>query len=222
MTPQRIPSFLRFGLLAASLSVASAHAGDTTTRPVRIQLFGDSTQFGYDGKTDKQTAHPPATVLQSLMDARFGSGAVIVTERAVPGSASAQLLAGTDGRNRPWPQEVDADIVVVNHALNDADTKVPLPKYAAQLRRLHPTVYETPNPVTIGWPSPKYARVMRQVAAEQHAPVADVETWMRAQPHWQRHLADGLHPDDATYGEIVRQVLMPTLEPLVLAAQAGR
>jgi lysophospholipase L1-like esterase len=222
MTPQRIPSFLRFGLLAASLSVASAHAGDTTTRPVRIQLFGDSTQFGYDGKTDKQTAHPPATVLQSLMDARFGRGAVIVTERAVPGSASAQLLAGTDGRNRPWPQEVDADIVVVNHALNDADTKVPLPKYAAQLRRLHPTVYETPNPVTIGWPSPKYARVMRQVAAEQHAPVADVETWMRAQPHWQRHLTDGLHPDDATYGEIVRQVLMPTLEPLVLAAQAGR
>jgi hypothetical protein len=47
-----------------------------------------------------------------------------------------------------------------------------------------------------------------------------VETWMRAQPHWQRHLTDGLHPDDATYGEIVRQVLMPTLEPLVRAAQA--
>ncbi len=222
MTPRRTPSFLRFGLLAASLSIASVHAGGLSAQPVRIQLFGDSTQFGYDGKTDKQTAHPPAVVLQSLMDARFGTGAVIVTERAVPGSASAQLLAGTDGRNRPWPQEVDADIVVVNHALNDAYTKVPLPKYAEQLRRLHPTVYETPNPVTIGWPSPKYARVMRQVAAEQHAPVADVETWMRAQPHWRQHLTDGLHPDDATYGEIARQVLMPTLEPLVLAAQARR
>ncbi len=222
MTPRRTPSFLRFGLLAASLSIASVHAGGLSAQPVRIQLFGDSTQFGYDGKTDKQTAHPPAVVLQSLMDARFGSGAVIVTERAVPGSASAQLLAGTDGRNRPWPQEVDADIVVVNHALNDAYTKVPLPKYAEQLRRLHPTVYETPNPVTIGWPSSKYARVMRQVAAEQHAPVADVETWMRAQPHWRQHLTDGLHPDDATYGEIARQVLMPTLEPLVLAAQARR
>ncbi len=222
MTPRRTPSFLRFGLLAASLSIASVHAGGLSAQPVRIQLFGDSTQFGYDGKTDKQTAHPPAVVLQSLMDARFGTGAVIVTERAVPGSASAQLLAGTDGRNRPWPQEVDADIVVVNHALNDAYTKVPLPKYAEQLRRLNPTVYETPNPVTIGWPSSKYARVMRQVAAEQHAPVADVETWMRAQPHWRQHLTDGLHPDDATYGEIARQVLMPTLEPLVLAAQARR
>ena len=214
--------FLRRGLLATALSIASTLAWCLPAKPVRIQLFGDSTQFGYDGKTGKQTAHPPAVVLQSLMDERFGVGAVIVTERAVPGSASAQLLAGTDGRNRPWPQEVDADIVVVNHALNDADTKVPLQKYAEQLRRLHPTVYETPNPVTIGWPSPKYARVMRQVAAEQHAPVADVETWMRAQPHWQRHLTDRLHPDDATYGEIVRQVLMPALEPLVVAAQASR
>lgn len=220
MTPRRFPSFLRLSLLATSLSIGSAHAGGLPERPVRIQLFGDSTQYGYDGKTDKQTAHPPAVVLQSLMDARFGIGAVVVTERAVPGSSSVQLLTGTDGRNKPWPQEVDADIVVVNHALNDAYTRVPLSAYAAQLRRLHPTVYETPNPVTIGWPSPKYARAMRQVAAEQHAPVADVETWMRAQPHWQRHLTDGLHPDDATYGEIVRHVLMPTLEPLVLAVQA--
>lgn len=217
-----LPSFSRTGLLAAALSLASTLAWSLPAKPVRIQLFGDSTQFGYDGKTDKQTAHPPAAVLQSLMDARFGAGAVIVTERAVPGSASIQLIKGTDGRNKPWPQEVDADIVVVNHALNDAYMKVPLAQYAAQLRQLHPTVYETPNPVTIGWPSPKYARVMRQVAAEQHAPVADVETWMRAQPHWQRRLTDGLHPDDAMYGEIVRQVLMPTLEPLVVAAQARR
>ena len=213
---------VRTFLLGASLGLTCMTAWSTPAKPVRIQLFGDSTQFGYDGKTDKQVAHPPAAVLQSLMDARFGAGAVVVTERAVPGTASAQLLAGTDGRNKPWPQEVDADIVVVNHALNDAYTKVPLKTYADQLRRLHPTVYETPNPVTVGWPSPAYARVMRQVAAEQHAPVADVETWMRAQPHWQRHLTDGLHPDDATYGEIVRQVLMPTLEPLVVAAQAGR
>ena len=211
--------FLRLGLLAAALSIASSIAWCQPAKPVRIQLFGDSTQFGYDGKTDKQVAHPPAAVLQSLMDARFGAGAVIVTERAVPGTTSAQLLAGTDGRNKPWPQEVDADIVVVNHALNDAHEKVPLPKYAEQLRRLHPTVYETPNPVSIGWPSPEYARVMRQVATEQHAPVADVETWMRAQPQWRRHLTDGLHPDDATYGEIVRQVLMPTRAPLVVAAQ---
>lgn len=217
-----MPRTLRTLLLGAGLSAATLLAWSAPGKPVRIQLFGDSTQFGYDGKTDKQVAHPPAAVLQSLMDARFGAGAVIVTERAVPGTTSAQLLAGTDGRNRPWPQEVDADIVVVNHALNDADRHVPLTTYADQLRRLHPTVYETPNPVTVGWPSPAYARVMREVAAEQHAPVADVETWMLAQPHWRERLPDGLHPDDATYGEIVRQVLMPTLEPLVVAAQAAR
>lgn len=209
-------------LLAAALGFASLVACGAPGQPVRIQLFGDSAQFGYDGKTDGRVAHPPVAVLQSLMDARFGVGAVLVTERAVPGSSSAQLLAGTDGRNRPWPQEVDADIVVVNHALNDAYARVPLKTYADQLRRLHPTVYETPNPVTVGWPSPAYARVMREVAAEQHATVADVEKWMLAQPHWRRHLSDGLHPDDATYGEIVRQVLMPALVPLVEAARSTR
>lgn len=213
---------IRTFLLGASLGLACMVAWSAPGKPVRIQLFGDSTQFGYDGKTNRQVAHPPALVLQSLMDARFGAGAVIVTSRAVPGTTSAQLLAGTDGRNRPWPQDVDADIVVVNHALNDAHTLVPLKTYVDQLRRLHPTVYETPDAVTIGWPSPVYARAMRQVAAEQHAPVADVETWMLAQPNWRAHLPDGLHPDDATYGEIVRQVLMPTLEPLVVAVQAGR
>lgn len=208
---------------AAALAALALSGAAFAAEPVRIQLFGDSTQYGYDGRTEGQVAHPPAAMLQQLMDARFGAGRVLVTERAVPGSASGQLLAGTDGRNRAWPKEVAADIVVVNHALNDADAHVPLARYARNLRRLHATVFETPSPVTVpGWRWAPYAQAMRRVAAEQHAPVADVARWMLAQPGWQSHLTDGVHPDDETYGAIVREVLMPTLAPLVDKALAGR
>ena len=64
---------------------------------------------------------------------------------------------------------------------------------------------------------------MRKVAAAQHAPLADVDAWMRAQPNWKSLLSgDGVHPTQAGYREIVLKVLMPTLEPLVVRAmQAG-
>jgi len=209
-------------LLAAALAVAST-AWSAPAKPVRIQLFGDSTQWGYDGKTDQAVAEPPVAVLQAAMDARFGRGAVLVTERAVPGTTSAQLLNGTDGRNRPWPREVDADIDVVNHALNDSNEHVPLATYERQLAALHPTVFETPNAITIGWPAPPYVAAMRKVAAAQHAPIADVDAWMRAQPNWRSLLSDdGLHPTQEGYRQIVLKVLMPTLEPLVAKALQAR
>ena len=204
---------------ALVLALASAFA---QARPVRIQLFGDSTQWGYDGVTKQRVAQPPAAVLQAAMDARFGAGVVAVTERAVSSTTSGDLLHGTDGRNRPWPQEVDADIVVVNHGLNDSRLRVPLADYRRQLVQLHPTVFETPNPVTVDWPQPTYAATMREVAARQQVPVADVDAWMRTQFRWPAMLSDGVHPKPAAYREIVLKVLMPTLVPLVERARQGR
>jgi len=216
-------SLSRRAALAAVLASAAAIAWSAPAKPVRIQLFGDSTQWGYDGKTEQPVAQPPVAVLQSAMDARFGRGAVLVTERAVPGTTSAQLLNGTDGRNRPWPREVDADIVVVNHALNDSHEHVPLATYERQIAALHPTVFETPNAITIDWPAPPYVAAIRQVASAQHAPVADVDAWMRAQPNWRSLLSDdGLHPTQEGYRQIVLKVLMPTLEPLVAKALQAR
>ncbi len=205
--------------LALAAAAGEVRAG---SRPVRIQLFGDSTQVGLDRATGRPVAQPPVALLQAAMDKRFGAGAVSVTERAVSGTTAGQLLAGTDGRNRPWPQEVDADIVVVNHALNDSYRHVPLDAYARQLRELHATVYETPNAITVPWPVEPYTARMRDVAASLNAPVADVDAWMHAQPGWPALLADGLHPNQAGYREIVQKVLMPTLEPLVVEALRRR
>jgi lysophospholipase L1-like esterase len=100
--------------LAWSCAIAVLVACKTAAPgPVRIQLFGDSTQWGYDPTTERPVAQPPVALLQAAMDARFGVGRVLVTERAAPGTTSSDLVAGKDDRNRPWPREVNADIVVV-------------------------------------------------------------------------------------------------------------
>ena len=100
---------------------------------------------------------------------------------------------------------------------------MPLARYERQLAALHPTVFETPNAITVNWPAAPYVAAMRKVAAQQHAPVADVDAWMRAQPDWKSLLSDdGLHPSQAGYREIVLKVLMPTLEPLVAKLRASR
>ena len=196
---------------AGALAPAHAHA-----KPVRIQLFGDSTQWGYDGKTDRAVPQPPAAVLQSAMDARFGAGAVIVTERAVPGTSAAQLLAGTDGRNRPWPQEVDADIVVVNHALNDCDQHVPLATYATSWQRCTPR--SSRPPTRSPWTGP--AAVCQRDAPGGASSTRRWPTWTRGCGRSRPGSRAGRRPasDAAGYRAIVLKVLMPTLEPLVARA----
>ena len=59
-------------------------------------------------------------------------------------------------------------------------------------------------------------------SSQRNAPLADVDAWMRAQPKWPSLLDDGVHPTQAGYREIVLEVLMPTLEPLVAKALQAR
>jgi lysophospholipase L1-like esterase len=182
---------------------------------VKIQLFGDSTQWGKDGETQMQSVNNPTAVLQRLMDARFGPGAVTVEDRAVSGTTSGELLNGTDGLNKPWPGSVNADITVVNHGINDLFQKVPLETYKSNLRQINVTVYETQSPLADPRSPLGYPDAMRAVAAERGAPVADVDAYVRALPNWQAYLADGIHPNATLYGLIVTNALFPTLDPLV-------
>jgi len=182
----------------SSLLILASGCAAAGSAPVRIQLFGDSTQLGMDGATRRPASTPPAKALQAALDARFGPGATQVSERAVGSTTAEQLLNGTDGRNRPWPAEVAADIVVVNFGINEARLQVPLARYSAALDALGADVYETPNPVHgYPWANPAYAQAMRDVAARRHAVRADVDAWMRAQVGWQALVPDGAHPTAA-------------------------
>ena len=204
-------------LIACLMLVAGPVAGQC--RVVTVQLFGDSTQVGYDGRSLRPLADGPARLLQAAMDRRFGARSVRVELRGVGGTASGDLLAGTDGLNRPWPRSATADITVLNHGLNDMQRRVPIEAYQRNLAAMRVTLYETPNPVAprMPWASTAYAEAMRRVAGG--APLADVDAFVRSLPEWSSYLPDGVHPSEALYRLIVANVLFPALEPLVAKAR---
>jgi lysophospholipase L1-like esterase len=161
----------------------------------------------------------PEVILQGMMDARFGAGAVVVSTRAVGGTSSAQLLAGTDGLNRPWPQSVDADIVLLNHGINDSFLGVSEETYKADLLALMQApgkvVFETPLPVS--WAGYKdYAQIMRDTAAAEGVSVIDTAAFAATTSNWYgRYAQDGIHPNDAGYQLLVSGAVYPALEPMV-------
>lgn len=188
--------------------------------PVRIQLFGDSTQFGDDPLTSRRTDVYPENALQPLMDARFGAGSVIVSTRAAGGTTSTQLVAGTDGVNRPWPQSVAAEIVVINHGINDPLHGVTEPQFTANLQALITApaivVLQTPLPSNLILAGAKdYAPLVRAVADASKIPLIDSAAFAAATPNWFRlYSLDGVHPNSSGY-TLLAGVQFQVLEPLV-------
>ena len=185
---------------------------------VRVQLFGDSTMVNLDAwtKTDR-------TALERWADSRFGKGVVRFENRAVPGTTSQNLIDG-DGLNAPWAKP-NADVIVVNHGLNDA-ARVEINAYRANLRIFGTgtrIVYVTPNAAVPGvTPLPDaYAAAMREVAADLRAPVADVFAYTIA-GDLKVTLLDGVHPMPATEQAIADHVVAPALEPVVSALRCER
>lgn len=203
-----------------ALEPLSPLACTSTDATVRVQLYGDSTQAGtVSGRGRRERT--PAIWLQADMDALFGTGAVVVEDRAVPSTTARQLLDGTDGKNGPWPTSVVADIAVVNHGINDAGHGASTDEYKARLEALliapARVVLETPNP-TKDFDMEPYAGAMREVAAARGAPLADTFTFVASLPGGgTSYLSDWAHPTEDLYGHIVRYSLVPTLVPLVSA-----
>lgn len=190
-------------------------------KPVRIQLFGDSTQWGLDVVTKQRAVTYPEMVLQQEMDRKFGYGKVVVSTRAVPGTDTTKLLAGADGLNKPWPQSVDADIVVINHGINDAIEPV---QYGANLRALLKApavvVLETPLPMATGYTA--MVDMMRQVAAETGAPLIDSNRYALSLPDWSQYSPDGMHANADGYALVARNAKFPVLAPIVAKLGCGK
>ena len=206
-------------LAALVLLLSSGAMACQPAEPVRVQLFGDSTMAGKDGATKKIAARPPAVLLQGYFDRRFGAGAVNVTSRAVSATTAVRLIAGQDGLNKPWPQSVDADLVVVNHGINDLRHHGDAAAYRAALSTIAagpvPVVFQTPSPIRIGPDLGGYAAIMRDVAAQHRAPVADVHAYVAALPGWKSYIPDWGHPSQALYERLAAEVVGPALSPVV-------
>lgn len=76
---------------------------------------------------------PPDFLLYNYLEKKFK---VAITTRSAESSASIDLLQGSDGVNGVWPDNVQADLVLINHGLVDALNGVDIDTYKENLREL--------------------------------------------------------------------------------------
>jgi len=191
----------------------------TPVQQVRIQLFGDSTQAGYDGSNNQIGPNNPTSALQAELDLRYGRGVTFVISSAMGGTTSQELLAGTDGKNPPWPKSVTSNIVVINHGINDATHYggARFSEYGKTLETLVnllppdvTLIFETPN-IVKGWDLVPYAQELRNVAARHGLRIADTYAYTSSLPDWNTLIPDWAHPSDALYAMIVKNSLAPVV-----------
>lgn len=162
-------------------------------RPVLIQLFGDSTQ------------EQQFNSVQLQLDLILGPGVARVENHG---------LSNTTAADFPVGKVVRGAISVVNYGINDIRTPgMTVELYKAQLRKISPSYFQTPNPPIDG-----YAQAMREVAAELGKPVIDVSAKVRAMPNWRNYFYDGVHPGAPMYPIITRDIVAPELADAVRRA----
>ena len=223
---QKIPSSLaaKFGavLLLAALTACGGGGGGSASpvsapavpqiaaciavQSVRIQLFGDSTGDG------------ALSELQANMDVKFGAGAVQITSRARPGTTGWQLLSGTDGLNQPWPYSVNADIVVMNHGINDQQHSETKDAYAYILGKLSvaPAIVMFETMLPVKGVADDFAETMRQVAKQKGIDLIDASAYARSVTDWyDKYIIDNVHPNPGGYAAIVDTVMFQAVMPVV-------
>ena len=197
---------------------------------IYIELFGDSILCGRDpdlpapecgvcSNTNpivSRVAQPPASLIEFFLP----QYKLVITTRSSGNSTSGQLLNGTDGVNGPWPDYIEANVVVINHGTNDAKLQVPLDKYRTNLIDLRKglrsdqiVVWMTPTKNYI-WNTDPYAEVVREVAGYFQDIVADANRDIK--PNWLGELPDGLHPRQVGYAELVDLCLAPKINQAIL------
>lgn len=185
---------------------------------------------------DRVTNRVPDTPDYLLYEALDDDIRAAVIIRSVGNSTSGNLLYGEDGANQLWPDEIDADIVVINHGMRDAERNISLGEYRnnlIQLRKRLPAqkivIWLTPTPIYTGLtnivalPDPRlewarkvdinnYVIAMRQVARLYGDYLADATNI----PNWFSYLTeDGIHPNQEGYRVLVDTVLAPRVREAV-------
>lgn len=216
-------------------SGTTAAAPPPIIKTVLIEAYGDSTMLGNSliNGVYVQVAQPAPAILQSLLQAKYGS-IVTVVNHGVGGTTAAKLLSG-DGVNLPWAQQMaqsKAQIVLFNYGINDSNevgnTAAAFEQAENQLVQIakaagKTVVIETPNPVTydLNAPMPSFVAASLSVASTWGITVIDEFAYLNTLPNWTSMLSDeiGLHPTQAGY-QIKAEYEFKILDPIVAAALA--
>jgi hypothetical protein len=214
-------------------SSASAPAAPQS-KTVLIEVNGDDAMLGVTSNnngfvTISQQSEPADT--QALLRAQFGDGITIVNH-AEGGRASTlvNMMNGVDGGGPPFAQRMltsKADIVLVNHAIND-DLSQSLAPYAdalvAWVQAVRAAgkiaVLEEPNPVCdANHPHlENYVSTMDGIATQYNVPIVKQFDYIQTLPNWQTHLSACLYPDEWLLHIKAQQeanVLAPIVQQLI-------
>lgn len=175
--------------------------------PARVlDYFGDSTIFG--AKPNSDPVDFPPTYYVKLPG-------YTVNNRGLNGDSLDYLLAYHSTR-KGWAglmKDSSANVVVLNHAINDRNLGTPISTYKDYLRLVihlalvngKRVVLETPNPVNISGPTiplADYAQAIRDVAAEFELGVIDQYAYITSiidSFPISNYLADTAHPTQSMY-----------------------
>jgi len=168
---------------------AAPVANPGAPEPYVIAAYGDSTQ--------EAQGHPHAA-------SRPGAK---IYNRGVGGTNTTMLLAGTDGRNYPWPEQMAREsvrIIVINHGINDG--ALTIEQYKANLRELVTVAQKAGKIVILEEPNPA-GETMTPLMLQINFNVVAFEERRAAMKHVADHmgvyfcaqprvtLEDGIHPD---------------------------
>lgn len=188
---------------------------------------GLADQINNPANTTGRVGEPPDFMLFRALENDYD---VSVFTRAADGSSTDDLLRGLDGVNGVWPDNIAADIVVINHGVTDAKKGVPVEQYRqnlATLRQRLPkgkvVVWQTPinidksNPYTNFAPVgtndlSAYAAAMTAVANDFGDYIADVYNNLELRNHLS---IDGVHPTQEGYRIIIEDILQPVVRQAI-------
>lgn len=189
---------------------------------IYVELFGDSIMCGRNpdeappaggvcnnNVITGRVTQPPGELI-SLFLPQYR---ILVTTRSSGNSTSGELLLGTDGVNGPWPDNIEANIVVINHGINDAQQAVPVNQYKNNLIALRQglrsdqiLVWQTPTKNSFVDVGP-YAQAMKEVALQFQDIIANAYTL----ENWINYLPNGLHPRQLGYVQLVDRITAPAI-----------
>ncbi len=207
--------------------------------PVLIECFGDSTMVGVDSILGGTTPQPAPDKLAAVLG-DYLQGSVTVTNHAVSGSRSTQMILGTDGSGSTFDAKMaisDADIVYCNHGINDCQNATPTTpeQYRQNLVSFVSScmaygkipVLMTPCPIfaTGGLGTTdkanrlkNYVQIMRDVAAETDTTLIEIYDLITGYAESGLYrisdlCGDGIHPTVLTYRAMGSEMAVPILHP---------
>ena len=177
-----------------------------------IEYYGDSTIWGLKSHTnDEQVAKPAPQAFAEALPRTPTT--YTVRNEGVSNTSACQLRNGTDGRHDNWEEQMktsQADVVIINHAINDLRQGESITTYRTCLRDLavlatqnrKRVMFDTPNTITAPSGLESYVQSMKAVAGENSVQIIDQYQYLLsryADPS--QIVPDGLHPTDAVYIE---------------------